>query len=148
MSSGVPGLKRTLIALSLILLVEVTISCGSGSGSSSGTTYGGTYSVSDEFGGGSGTVSFILENNYTIFCFTFSGHESSYSTACKNPATDSFPINGNQFSIPITTAQGTYTLEGQFTSSVQAAGDLLAPPGSHDALPVLNWTATGEGDDD
>jgi hypothetical protein len=83
----------------LLLLLVVTISCGEDD--SSGTNWGGTYRVPDEFGEGSGTVSFVVESNDEIFCFKFSGAQSSYSTACNNPAADGFPFNGTQFSIPV-----------------------------------------------
>jgi hypothetical protein len=128
----------------LLLLLEVTVSCGEDD--SSGTKWGGTYSVPAEFGGGSGTVSFVVENNDSIFCFKLSGAESGYSTACNNPGTDGFPLNGTQFSIPVPVGQGTFTLEGQFTSSTQAAGEITPSSGSRDMVPVLNWTATVDGE--
>ncbi len=128
----------------LLLLLVVTISCGEDD--SSGTKWGGTYSVPDEFGGGAGTVSFVLESNDEIFCFKFSGAQSSYSTACNNLAADGFPFNGRQFSIPVSTGHGTFTLEGQFTSSTQATGDILESSSSPAMVPVLNWTATVVGE--
>jgi hypothetical protein len=128
----------------LLLLLEMTLSCGEDD--SSGTKWGGTYSVPDEFGGGSGTVSFFVESNDTIFCFKLSGAQSGYSTACNTPAADGFPFNGTQFSIPVSTDQGTFTLEGQFTSSNQAAGEILPSSSSQDMVPVLNWTATVVGE--
>jgi hypothetical protein len=132
--------KRAPIGLGLVLVLGATLSCDSDT--NTGSMWSGTYSVPDEFGGGSGTVNFVVEANDTIFCFTFSGTQSGYSTACDNPATDSFPVNNNQFSIPLTTSQGTFTLKGRFKSSTQATGDILGPSSS-DAVPVLNWTATG-----
>jgi hypothetical protein len=52
----------------LLLLLVVTISCGEDD--SSGTKWGGTYGVPDEFGGGSGSVSFVVESNDEIFCLS------------------------------------------------------------------------------
>jgi hypothetical protein len=124
----------------LLLLLVVTISCGEDD--SSGTKWGGTYGVPDEFGGGFGSVSFVVESNDEIFCFKFSGAQSSYSTACNNPAADGFPFYGTQFSIPVSTGHGTFTLEGQFISSTQATGDILESSSSPAIVPVLNWTAT------
>jgi len=143
----VSGLKRALIALLLVLLMQIMLSCD-GDDNDSSTTWSGTYSVPDELGGGSGTVSFIVESDDTIFCFKFSAGQSGYSTACNNPATDGFPINGNRFSIPVTSmGQGAFTLTGQFTSSsTRATGNVLGPAGSDDALPVLSWSAAVAGE--
>jgi hypothetical protein len=142
----VSGLKRALIVVPLVLFLQLTLSCDSDSNNA--TPWSGTYSVPDEFGGASGTVSFFVESNNTIFCFKFSGSQSGYSTACNNPATDGFPINDNQFSIPVTSmGQGAFTLTGQFTpSSTQATGNVLGPPGSDGALPVLTWSAAVVGE--
>jgi hypothetical protein len=142
----VPGSKRPLLALLLVLLLQVMLSCD-GDDDSSSTTWSGTYTVPDDLGGGSGTVSFLVESNDTIFCFKFSGSQSVYSTACNNPATESFPINGNQFSIPVTSmGQGAFTLTGQFTSSsTQATGNIRGPAGSDDSHPVLSWSAAALG---
>ena len=133
---------RALLALLLVLFLQIMLSCD-GDDDSSSTTWNGTYTVPADLGGGSGTVSFLVESNDSIFCFKFSGSQSGYSTACNNPATDGFPINGNQFSIPVTSmGQGAFTLTGQFTSSsTQATGNILGPTGSDDALPVLSWSA-------
>jgi hypothetical protein len=132
------------VLAALLLLLAVTVSCGEDD--SSGTKWSGTHSVPDEFGGGSGTVSFVVESNDSIFCFKLSGAESGYSTACNNPAADGFPLKGKQFSIPAPVGQGTFTLEGQFTSSTQAAGEILPSSSSRDMVPVLNWTATVAGE--
>jgi hypothetical protein len=144
LSRGFFGLKLPLIGFPILLMLGVTLSCGDES--TSGTQWSGTYSVPAEFGGGSGTANFVVESNDTIFCFKFSGSQSGYSTACNNPAADGFPLNGNQFSIPVSTAQGTFTLEGQFSTSNQATGDVLGPADSHDTAPVLNWTAAAIGE--
>jgi hypothetical protein len=135
------AVKRALMALLLVSVWGSNTSCDSDP--SGATTWQGTYSVSDQFGGGSGTVSFFVADNDTIYCFTFSGTQSNFSTPCGNPGTDSFPINGNQFSIPVSTDHGTFLLEGQFTSSTStsppATGDIIGPGGSNEV--VLTWAA-------
>jgi len=139
-------LLRCLVALTLLALLLVTVNCDNDT--TNGTTWSGTYTVSDESGGGSGTVSFFVESNDTVYCFKFSGSQSAYSTACNNPATDSFPINGSQFSIPVSSAGGgAFVLEGQFTSSAtHATGEIVASPASDNTLPVLSWTAAETGE--
>lgn len=129
--------------MSLLLVSAWGSNTGCDSDPSAATTWHGTYSVSDQFGGGSGTVSFFVADNDTIYCFTFSGTQSDFSTPCGNPGTNSFPINGNQFSIPVSTDQGTFLLEGQFTSSTStsppATGNIVGPGGSAEV--VLTWSA-------
>lgn len=133
-------LKRAAMALLLVSAWGSATSCDSDP--SGTTTWQGTYSVSDQFGGGSGNVSFLVADNDTIYCFTFSGTQSSFSTPCGNPGADSFPINNNQFSIPVSTDQGTFKLEGQFTSSTStpATGDIVGPGSTNEV--VLTWSAT------
>lgn len=133
------AVKRALMGLLLVSAWGSSTSCDSDP--SAATTWHGTYSVSDQFGGGSGIVSFFVADNDTIYCFTFSGTQSDFSTPCGNPGTDSFPINSNQFSIPVSTAQGTFLLKGQFTSSTStpATGDITGPGGSNEV--VLTWSA-------
>ena len=131
--------SAVLMGLLLVSVWGSSTSCDSDP--SGATTWQGTYSVADQFGGGSGTVSFFVNDNDTIFCFTFSGTQSSFSTPCGNPGTDSFTINSNQFSIPVSTDQGTFLLKGQFNSSTStpATGDVVGPTGSNDV--VLTWSA-------
>jgi hypothetical protein len=139
------GLKRALILLLLVLVLGVAVGCGDDT--DNGTSWSGTYSVTEEFGGGSGAVSFTVESNNTIFCFKFSGGAAGYSTACNDSGTDSFPINGNQFSISVSsTAQGTFTLQGQFPTSNHASGDVMGPSGSGGMISVLSWTASQVGE--
>lgn len=137
-SRGLSLLKPVLVGFLLVVVLGVALCCDSDDTIS--TTWSGTYTISEDFGGGSGTLGFIVTASDTVFCFTFLGSASSYSTSCQNPATGGFPINGLQFSIPLTTSQGTFTLEGQFTSSTQANGKIVGPAASPDT--VLNWTAT------
>jgi hypothetical protein len=96
---------RQAVAWSLLVLLSLATLCCGGSGSSnSGTSWVGTFSQPDAFGGGYGTIRFIVEPNNTVFCIQFSGpgapDQMQFDTSCKNPATESFPIAGNQFSIP------------------------------------------------
>jgi hypothetical protein len=137
------ALRRALIGSVLFLLLAATTSCDGDD--PNGTTWGGTYNVPDEFGGGSGTVSFVVQSNDTIYCFQFSGSQSIYSTPCNGLASNGFPISGNQFSIPLSVpGQGSFTLKGEFTpSSNQATGEIVR---SSDAVPVLEWTATAVGE--
>lgn len=136
--SGGLSLLNWVIGFSLVLVSGVTLCCDSDDTKS--TTWSGAYTISDNFGGGSGALSFIVTDSDSVFCFTFSGKASSYSTSCNNPGTGGFPINSLQFSIPLTTSEGTFTLTGQFASSPEATGKIVGPPGSPET--VLTWTAT------
>ena len=145
MSGGLSRLKLALIGLLLLLVLGVTVSCGDDT--DNGTSWSGSYSVPEELGGGSGAVRFTVESNNTIFCFKFSGGAEGYSTACNNSGTENFPINGNQFSIPVSsTGQGTFTLQGQFPTSNHASGEVMAPSGSGGMISVLSWTASQVGE--
>jgi len=134
-------LKYAMPLSLLVLLSAPTLCCGSGSGNG-GTQWVGTFSQPDAFGGGYGTISFIVEPNNTVFCIQFSGPEAvdqmQFGTPCKNPATDSSPITGNRFSIP----EGGFTLDGQFNSPTQASGYLWWPPSADEIAPYLGWSAS------
>jgi hypothetical protein len=130
--------KRTLQLVLLISFLGVALSCGD-SDDTVDSNWSGSYNMSQELGGVSGTLSFVVTGSDTVFCFTFSGQAAPYSTSCGNSATGGFPVNGLQFSIPLTTAQGSFTLQGQFASSTQASGEVVGPGSSMST--VLTWTA-------
>lgn len=142
-AGGLSGPWRTLLCLGLALLMGATTHCDSDD--TVNATWNGSYRMSDSFGGGSGNLSFVVTGSDDIFCFMFSGSASAYSTSCNN-GSQGFPVNNLQFSIPLTTSQGTFTLQGKFLSSTQASGEVTGPGGSSET--VLTWaaseTSTGE----
>jgi hypothetical protein len=135
-SSG--SLYRALACLLVIVFLGATLHCDSDNTVNS--MWMGSYKFSEGSGEGSGGVTFVVTASNGVFCFVFSGSAAIYSTSCGNSVTQSVPINGLQFSIPLTTSQGTFTLEGQFFSSTQASGQVVGPDNTSDA--VLTWTAT------
>jgi hypothetical protein len=141
---GIPRPRRVernyrVLACSLVVMcLAATLHCDSDDTVSS--TWSGTYKSSGASADDSGSVNFVVTPSDGIFCFVFSGSATVYSTSCGNSTTQSFPINGVQFSIPLTTTQGTFTLEGQFISSTQASGQVIGPDNTSEA--VLTWTAT------
>jgi len=132
-----PVLQRLLMSFLLIWILAPALHCDSDETVS--TSWSGTYTPSDGSADGSGTLSFEVTASDTIYCFVFTGSASVYSTSCQNPASGSFPINGLQFSIPVTTSQGAFTLKGQFASSTQASGEIVGSDDSTDV--VLTWAA-------
>lgn len=128
---------RVLACFFLVTCLAATLHCDSDDTVSS--TWAGTYKFSQASDDGTGSLSFVVTPSDGIFCFIFSASAAVYSTSCGNSVTQSFPINGVQFSIPLTTSQGTFTLEGQFISSTQASGQIVGPDNSSDE--VLSWTA-------
>lgn len=135
---NVAGLRRAMLCSFFVILLGMTLHCDSDETLSS--MWAGTYKFSDGSGGATGSLSFVVTGSDSIFCFVFSGSANIYSTSCNNSATENFPINGLQFSIPLTTSQGTFTLEGQFLSNTQASGQVVRPDNSSDT--VLNWAAS------
>jgi hypothetical protein len=132
------GFYRTLAWFLVIISLGATLHCDSDDTVNSMWT--GTYKFSDTSGDATGSVTFVVTASNDIFCFVFSGSAAIYSTPCGNSVTQSVPINGVQFSVPLTTSQGSFTLNGQFLSSTQASGQVVGPGDTSDA--VLTWTAT------
>jgi hypothetical protein len=132
-----------LIGAVFFRLFAATPSCDSDD--RNGTAWSGAYNVPDELGGGSGTVSFLVESNDTIDCFQFSWSQAIYSAPCHGLAGNRSPIRGNHCSIPLSVpGRGTFTLKGEFVSSAnRATGEIV---GSGDTVPVLKWTATAVGE--
>jgi hypothetical protein len=143
-SPGIPGPRRVkrncrvLVCALVVMCLAATLHCDSDDTVSS--TWSGSYKSSGASADDSGSVNFVVTPSDGIFCFVFSGSATVYSTSCGNPTTQSFPINGVQFSIPLTTTQGTFTLEGQFLSSTQASGQVVGPDNASGE--VLSWTAS------
>jgi hypothetical protein len=134
--------KRVLTRLlpGLLMLASCAGTLGCEGDETVSTVWSGSYNVSDEFGGGSGTVTFVVTAQDTVFCFSFSGNESAYSTSCQTAASGGFPINNNQFSIPLQTSQGAFILQGRFASSTRASGGIIGTDDPQQT--VLTWSAT------